>query len=79
MGVAWNAATLAVSKAAQRKLVQYMHFALKPKNIYVCEVTVMGAVKGTPFDADGKSTLTKEAIAEEFLKAYKEETSVSTA
>jgi len=71
MAANWKAHTLAVSKASQRKLGQILHAALKPKGVYVGEVTVMGMVKGTPFDAQGKSNLTPESIAEEFVKLNK--------
>ena len=72
LAVSWGAATLAVSKAAQRKLVHVLHYELGPKGVFVGEVTVLGAVKGTPFDYEGKSTLTAESIAEAFDKLLTE-------
>ncbi|KAJ3253752.1 hypothetical protein HK103_000344 [Boothiomyces macroporosus] len=66
LAVAWNATTLAVAKASQRKLVHILHETLKPKGVFVGEVTVMGIVKGTAFDHDGKSTLTAESIIAKF-------------
>jgi short-subunit dehydrogenase len=65
LAVSWNAESLAIAKAAQRKLVHLAHEKLKADGIYVGELTVLGVVKGTPFD-DGKSQLTAEAIAEKF-------------
>lgn len=41
---AMNLATLAVAKAAQRKLVHIMHKALAADGIYAAEVTVCGGV-----------------------------------
>lgn len=40
----WGFATLAVAKAAQRKLVHILHKSLASDGIYVAEVTVMGGV-----------------------------------
>ena len=59
-------ATLAIAKTAQRKLVHILHKGLAHEGIYVAEVTVVGLVRGTAFDPDGKSSLTSESIAEEF-------------
>ena len=66
MAVQWNAIVATSAQAAKRKLVNLLHVELKPKGIYVGELTVCNAVKGTPFDVDGKSTLTPEAIANKF-------------
>ncbi|KAJ3115905.1 hypothetical protein HK100_001209 [Physocladia obscura] len=68
MTVDWNAATQAISKAAQRKTVHILHFALKPKGIFVGEVTVLESVKGTPFDVAQTATLTPEAVANKFAE-----------
>ncbi|KAJ3099652.1 hypothetical protein HK100_004852 [Physocladia obscura] len=66
LAVDWNVATLAISKAAQRKAVHVLHFALKGKGIFVGEVTVHEIVKGTDFDAAGTATLTPESVADKF-------------
>eukprot|EP01124_Arcella_intermedia_P015566 TRINITY_DN22096_c0_g1_i1.p1 TRINITY_DN22096_c0_g1~~TRINITY_DN22096_c0_g1_i1.p1 ORF type:complete len:229 (-),score=32.04 TRINITY_DN22096_c0_g1_i1:39-725(-) len=66
VAVAWGAATLAISKAAQRKTVDVLHWTLQPKGVYVGEVTVLAPVKGTPFDSSGTSTLTPQAVAQAF-------------
>ncbi|KXS13345.1 short-chain dehydrogenase/reductase SDR [Gonapodya prolifera JEL478] len=55
--LAFNAATLAISKAAQRKTVFLLNATLASKGIYAGEVTVAGQVKGTAWD-DGKGTAT---------------------
>ncbi|KAI9016755.1 hypothetical protein DFJ74DRAFT_678129 [Hyaloraphidium curvatum] len=72
LAVAWGAGVLAISKAAQRKAVHVLHKDLGKDGIYVGEVTVLAAVKGTPFDADGKATITKEAVADDFWRLYTE-------
>lgn len=57
-------------QAAQRKFVHILHLTLKPKGIFVAEVTVMGTVRGTPFDPTGTSPLTAESIADTFHDVY---------
>ena len=66
LAVDWGATTYALNKAAQQKLVHILHITLKPVGIFVGEVTVMTAVKGTTFDPEGKSDLTVEAVADAF-------------
>lgn len=66
IAVDWGATTLALNKAAQQKLVHILHITLKPVGIFVGEVTVLTAVKGTTFDPEGKSDLTVEAVADAF-------------
>jgi hypothetical protein len=58
--------TYAVAKAAQRKLVHVLHKGLQPDGIYVAEVTVKAAVRGTLSDPQGLAPLTPEAIADTF-------------
>ena len=61
--------TLAVSKAAQRKLVHILAKTLASEGIYVAEVTVAGMVKGSAIDPEGKKgTLTADEVAEEFMQ-----------
>jgi hypothetical protein len=62
----YGATTLAVSKAAQRKLVHIMHKGLGKEGIYVAELTVAGMVRGTPYDPKGTSRLTPEGVADAF-------------
>ena len=61
-----NLTTVALAKTAQRKLVHILHKGLAQDGIYVAEMTIVGVIKGTGFDADGKGTITAEEIAEEF-------------
>jgi len=63
--VQWGAMGLAVSKAAQHKLVGLLHQKLKADGIYVGEVTVEALVKGTKFD-DGRATLEAATVADAF-------------
>jgi hypothetical protein len=70
IAVDWGATTLAVSKAAQRKLVHILHKDLAREDIYVAEVTVAATVRGTGFDKEGKSPLTAEAVADTFYDLY---------
>ena len=66
MANGWGAAGLAIGKAAQHKTVGLLHAKLAADGIYVGEVVVLGSVKGTAFDMDGKATLEASAIAEKF-------------
>ena len=70
MGVAWNAMGLSMANAAKHKLVGLLAKKLAPKNVYVGEVVVLGAVKGTAFD-DGSSKLEASAVAQAFLELYR--------
>jgi NADP-dependent 3-hydroxy acid dehydrogenase YdfG len=65
MATQWNAMGLAVAKAAQHKLAGVLAAKLKGDDIYVGEVVVMGAVKGTPFDR-GNATIEAADIAQKF-------------
>lgn len=69
MAVQWNAMDLAVSKAAQHKLVGLLAAKLGPRGIYVGEVVVTGMVKGTAFDHGG-ATLDPADIAARFWELY---------
>ncbi len=62
MAVTWGAMGLAVAKAAQHKLTGLLHAKLAPLGVYVGEVVVIGAVKGTAFDS-GHATLDANDIA----------------
>jgi NADP-dependent 3-hydroxy acid dehydrogenase YdfG len=69
MAVQWNAMGLAIAKAAQHKAVGLLHAKLGAEGVYVGEVVVLGAVKGTAFDA-GQATLEASAIADKFWGLY---------
>ncbi|MFO0725307.1 MAG: SDR family NAD(P)-dependent oxidoreductase [Myxococcota bacterium] len=74
---AWNAAGLALTKAAQHKLAGLLHERLKKEGVYVGEVVVLGMVKGTAFDS-GNATLEPKAIAEKFWELYKDRAVATT-
>ncbi|MDB4928726.1 MAG: Short-chain dehydrogenase/reductase, partial [Myxococcaceae bacterium] len=65
MAVQWGAMGLAVAKAAQHKAVGLLHEKLKGDGVYVGEVVVLGAVKGTAFDG-GHATLEASTVADRF-------------
>lgn len=67
--VRFNAMDLAVSKAAQHKLVGLLAAKLTPMGVYVGEVVVTGLVKGTAFD-HGNATLDPADIASRFWDLY---------
>jgi NADP-dependent 3-hydroxy acid dehydrogenase YdfG len=74
----YGAMGLAVSKAAQHKVVGLLSAKLAPKGVYVAEVIVTAMVKGTAFD-QGNATLAPDAVAERFaemLAARKDWTSM---
>ncbi|KAJ3105639.1 hypothetical protein HDU97_007846 [Phlyctochytrium planicorne] len=70
--VKFNAASAVIAKAAACKTVHLINETLKEFGVYVGELTVLVEVKGTPFDVDGKATLTAEDCAEAFFKLEKE-------
>lgn len=65
MAVEWGAAGLAIAKAAQHKATGLLSAALKSRGVYVGEVVVGGAVKGTAFDR-GQATIEAGAVADAF-------------
>ncbi|MBX7193279.1 MAG: SDR family NAD(P)-dependent oxidoreductase [Sandaracinaceae bacterium] len=69
MAVQWGAAGLAIAKAAQHKATGLLHAALKPRGVYVGEVVVGGAVKGTAFD-QGQATIEAASIADAFWELH---------
>ena len=76
MAVGWNAMGLAVAKAAQHKLTGLLSAKLAPEGVFVGEVVVLGAVKGTAFDA-GHATLESSQIAGRFWEIYQERSTSS--
>jgi NADP-dependent 3-hydroxy acid dehydrogenase YdfG len=73
MAVEWGAMGLAVSKAAQHKIVGLLNKKLAPEGVYAGEVTVMGLVKGTAFDA-GQATLEPSTVADAFWQLNEQRT-----
>lgn len=65
MATQFQAADLAIGKAAQHKLTGLLAAKLKADDIYVGEVVVMGMVKGTAFDS-GNASLDANDIAAKF-------------
>ena len=60
---------VAVANAAKHKLVGLLSARLKADGVYVGEVTVAGAIKGTPFD-NGSMTIEGATVAERFWELY---------
>jgi len=75
-GVQWKASGLAIANAAKYKLVRLLNKQLEADGVYVGEVVVMGAVKGTAWD-DGSSKLEASAIAARFWQLYTERREIS--
>ena len=69
MAAEWNVMGLAVTKAAQHKLVGILHQKLAGDGVYVGEVTVGAVVKGSAFDS-GHGTLDASTVADAFWKLY---------
>jgi NADP-dependent 3-hydroxy acid dehydrogenase YdfG len=67
--VQFQAAGLAIAKAAQHKTVGILSKALSTEGVYVGEVVVTGLVKGTAFDS-GNATLEPSTIADKFWQLY---------
>lgn len=77
MATQFNAAGLALGKAAQHKTVGLLAAKLKPLNIYVGEVVVTGTVKGTAFDTQGNGTIEPSAVAARFYELAKQRTELT--
>ena len=69
MAVQWNAMGLSVANSAKHKLVALLAQKLKPENIYVGEVMVLGSIKGSAFD-NGQATIAGSTVAEKFWDLY---------
>lgn len=69
MATQWGAMGLAVSKAAQHKVVGLLSAKLAPEGIFVGEVIVTGLVKGTAFDT-GHATIEPDAVAARFWDLF---------
>jgi NADP-dependent 3-hydroxy acid dehydrogenase YdfG len=68
MAVQWNAMGLALANSAKHKLVRLLSEKLKGE-VYVGEVMVLGAVKGTAFDT-GHATIDAATVANKFWEMY---------
>jgi NAD(P)-dependent dehydrogenase (short-subunit alcohol dehydrogenase family) len=64
-----NAMGLALANAAKRKLVGLLSLLLKDQGVYVGEVTVAGAIKGTAWSLD--SGIEPSAVADKFWALYR--------
>lgn len=69
MAVQWNAMGVGLANAVKHKLVRLLAEKLKGDGIYVGEVMVLGAVKGTAFDT-GHATIEAATIANKFWEIY---------
>lgn len=76
MATQFNASDLAISKAAQHKLVGLLAEKLKADGVYVGEVVVTGMVKGTAFD-HGDAPLDARDIAARFWDLFVARTTTS--
>jgi short-subunit dehydrogenase len=76
MAVAWGAMDLAVVNAAKHKLVGLLAEKLRPRNVYVGEVLVLGTVKGTAWD-DGNAKVEARTVADKFWELYSKRNDVS--
>ena len=68
VGVQVNAMGLSLANAAKHKLVGLLAAKLKPENVYVGEVMVLGSVKRSPDDSSG--TVAPAAVAAKFWDLY---------
>lgn len=75
MGVTYGAMGLAVANAAKHKLVGLLARKLEPMKVFVGEVMVMSAVKGSAWDS-GTATLEAAAIGDAFYDLYAARTPV---
>jgi NAD(P)-dependent dehydrogenase (short-subunit alcohol dehydrogenase family) len=68
---------ISIANAAKHKLVGLLSAKLKGDGIYVGEVMVLGAIKGTAWDS-GNATIEASAVAEQFFSIFKKRTEVRT-
>jgi len=69
LAVQRNSMGLSVANAAKHKLVGVLAVKLKPENIYVGEVMILGNVKGSASD-DGRATVDSAAVAGKLWELY---------
>ena len=72
----FNVMGLAIANAAKHKLVRLLSEKLKADGVYVGEVVVMGAVKGSAWDS-GNATITASGVADRFWQLYSERKELS--
>ncbi len=75
--VGWGAMGLAMANSAKHKLAGMLSVKLAPEGVYVGEVMVNGAVKGTASD-NGSATIAPATVANAFWKLQQERTEVFT-
>ena len=68
--VSMNSMGVALANAAKAKLVGLLSARLKADGVYVGEVTIAGAIRGTPTDT-GAGSLEGSAVAEKFWALYR--------
>jgi NADP-dependent 3-hydroxy acid dehydrogenase YdfG len=76
MAVAFGAMGLAVANAAKHKLVGLLAQKLKPLGVYVGEVMVLAAVKGSAWD-DGTAKLEASTVGDAFYDLFTSRTDVT--
>jgi NAD(P)-dependent dehydrogenase (short-subunit alcohol dehydrogenase family) len=75
LGVQLNAMGLSLANAAKDKLAGLLHARLEADGVYVGQLMINGAVKGTRFD-NGAATLDPHAIGDRFWSLYSSRTEV---
>ncbi len=68
---------ISIANAAKHKLAGLLAAKLKPEGIYVGEVMVLGAIKGTAWDS-GNATIEASAVADKFFSIFQSRTEVRT-
>jgi short-subunit dehydrogenase len=76
MAVQWSSMGLAIANSAKHKLVGLLAEKLRADGVYVGEVMVLAAVKGTAFDP-GNATLEARTIADKFWQLHTERKELS--
>src|SRR5580698_2282695 len=69
LAVQRNSMGLSVANAAKHKLVGVLAVKLKPENVYVGEVMILGTVKGSASD-EGRATVDSAAVAGKLWELY---------
>lgn len=62
-------AGLGIANAAKHKLVGLLSKRLEADDVYVTEITIAGAIKGTPFDR-GSGAIEGKTVAEKYWELY---------
>jgi NADP-dependent 3-hydroxy acid dehydrogenase YdfG len=66
----------AVSKAAQYKAVNVLHYRLAPAGIFAGQIVVLGTVQRSVAD-QGEATIDPDAVADRFWQLFKERDAIS--